>query len=187
MTIPKFRSWEKKARATFYGSTEVYRHLPKGMLTNLYHKMSTRNKASNFGELPFTLEEFQKWGLSDFKFNQLFNAWVESDYDHNLKPTVDRTNPRKGYSFSNMSWMFWEDNKKKGYLEVANKKHKPIAMFKDGVLVGKFKSIKDAQFFLGMKSNGNISECLSGRRNVVKGYNFKYIHENPELVEVENE
>ena len=77
--------------------------------------------------------------------------------------------------------MFWEDNKKKSYLEVADKNKKPILMLKDGVAIGKFKSIKDAQYFLNMKSNGNISECLAGRRNKVFGYSF--IFENTGLLE----
>lgn len=58
-------------------------------------------------------------------------------------------------------------------------------MLRDGKRVGSFKSIKDAQFFLGMKSNGNISECLSGRRNNVFGYQF--IYETPELLEADHD
>ncbi|AJD83116.1 hypothetical protein [Streptococcus phage Str-PAP-1] len=59
----------------------------------------------------------------------------------------------------------------------ADKNKKPILMLKDG----KFKSIKDAQYFLNMKSNGNISECLAGRRNKVFGYSF--IYQNSDLLE----
>ena len=58
--IPKFRAWENSAKQTFSGSTEVYRHLPKGMLTNLYHKMAARNKKNSFGNLPFSLNQFRK-------------------------------------------------------------------------------------------------------------------------------
>ena len=84
-----------------------------------------------------------------------------------------------------MTWMFWEDNKIKSHGEVGAKKQKAIIMLRDGKRVGSFKSIKDAQFFLGMKSNGNISECLSGRRNNVFGYQF--IYETPELLEADHD
>lgn len=179
--ILKFRAWDKVSNATFEDSTERYRHMPKGMLTNLYHKMKTRNIKNGFGKLPFSLDEFQKWSINSEKFFYLFDTWVNSGYQKRYKPSVDRTNPNIGYEFNNMSWMFWEDNKKKSYLEVALKKQKPIVMVKNGEVVGKFRSIKDAQFFLSMKSNGNISECLAGRRKNVYGYSFVY--ENPELLE----
>lgn len=82
-----------------------------------------------------------------------------------------------------MQWLSWSENYYKGITEVAKKKEKPILMYKDGVLLGKFRSLKEAQYFLGMSSNGNISENLKGRRTTVKGFNFKYIHEQPELLE----
>ena len=41
--------------------------------------------------------------------------------------------------------------------------------------------LTDAKYFLGMKSNGNISECLKGNRSNVKGYTFKFEH--PHLLE----
>lgn len=183
--IPKFRAWENSAKQTFSGSTEVYRHLPKGMLANLYHKMAARNKKNGFGNLPFSLNQFRKWAYSQEKFFYLFDVWAQSGYKKDFKPSVDRTNPYLGYSFDNMTWMFWEDNKIKSYKEVGSKKRKVIVMLKDGIKIGIFKSVKDAQFFLEMKSNGNISECLAGRRNNVFGYQFVY--ENPELMEADND
>ena len=63
--IQKFRAWGKVANATFEDTTEIYRHTPKGMLTNLYHKMNTRNIKNGFGKLPFALDEFQKWSTND--------------------------------------------------------------------------------------------------------------------------
>ncbi|MBS8071114.1 hypothetical protein F6P74_06175 [Streptococcus suis] len=178
-------NWERIAKESFCNPTEVYRHLPKGMLTNLYHKMSDRNIRNGFGSIPFTLDEFQTWAMSESKFIYIFDVWVNSRYDKNFKPSVDRTNPYKGYDFSNMSWMFWEDNKKKSYREVGDKKQRPILMLKNNIIIGRFKSVDDARYFLNMKSNGNISMCLAGRRKSVKGYQF--IYENPELMEVNND
>lgn len=179
--IPKYRAWEQVARNSFKNTTEIYRHLPKGMLTNLYHKMSDRNIKNGFGVIPFTLDMFQQWAISDDKFIYIFDVWVKSNYDKNLKPSVDRTDHYKGYNFDNMTWMFWEDNKKKSFREVGDKKQKPILMLKNNEVVGRFKSVDDARYFLNMKSNGNISMCLAGKRNSVKGYRFIYV--NPELLE----
>lgn len=178
--IPKFRAWDKKAKESFTTATEVYRHKPKGMLTNLYHKMNVRNTKNGYGELPFTLSIFKEWALSSDEFLYLFDIWVQSGYTKKFKPSVDRIDPNKGYEFSNMQWMFWYNNYQKGIQEVSQKKMKPVLMFENGKYLGKFKSIDDARVFLGMKSNGDISMVLSGKRDKVKGYSFKYA--NPELL-----
>ena len=82
-----------------------------------------------------------------------------------------------------MQWLSWNENYYKGIAEVAKKKEKPIIMYKGGLAIGKFRSLKEAQYFLGMSSNGNISENLKGVRKTVKGFNFEYIHENADLLE----
>ena len=81
-----------------------------------------------------------------------------------------------------MQWLSWNENYLKGIDEVSEKKHKPIIMLKNGVEIGKFKSVKDAQYFLGLKSNSDITLVLQGKRKAVKGYAFRF--ENPELLEV---
>lgn len=179
--IPKFRAWDKKAEETFANSTEVYRHKPKGMLTNLYHKMNQRNIKNGYGRLSFTLNDFRSWAYTSEEFLYLFDVWVQSGYSKKFKPSVDRKNPYKGYTFNNMQWMFWYNNYQKGIHEVSEKKRKPVLMYKDGEYLGKFKSIEDAKEFLGMKSNGDIVMVLQGKRKKVKGYTFVY--ENSELLE----
>lgn len=80
-----------------------------------------------------------------------------------------------------MQWLSWNENYLKGIAEVSEKKHKPILMLKNGVEIGKFNSVKDAQYFLGLKSNGDITLVLQGKRNTVKGYAFKF--EDKQLLE----
>lgn len=178
----KFREWEEKAKAKFDNATSVYRHMPVGMLTNLFQKLSSRNKLKGYGTLPFTLGEFQTWAMNNHEFLRLFNLWVADDYSKKSKPSVDRVNPYRGYEFRNMQWLSWNENYLKGIAEVSEKKHKPVVMLKGDVEVGKFKSVKDAQYFLGLKSNGDITMVLQGKRSTVKGYSF--IYENEEMMEV---
>lgn len=123
--------------------------------------------------------------MNNSEFLRLFNLWVADDYSKKSKPSVDRINPYRGYEFNNMQWLSWNENYLKGIAEVSEKKHKPILMMKNGVEIGKFKSVKDAQYFLGLKSNGDISDNLRGKRKTVKGYSFRYKFENPELLEVD--
>lgn len=178
----KFRAWRDISNSKFENATEVYRHTPKGMMTNLFQKLSSRNELKGYGTLSFTLGDFQTWAMNNSEFLRLFNLWVADDYSKKSKPSIDRINPYKGYEFSNMQWLSWNENYLKGIAEVSEKKHKPILMLKNGVEIGRFKSVKDAQYFLGLKSNGDITLVLQGKRNTVKGYAFRF--ENPELLEV---
>ena len=180
----KFRAWRDIANSKFESATEVYRHMPKGMLTNLFQKLSSRNELKGYGRLPFTLGDFQTWAMNNSDFLRLFNLWVADDYSKKSKPSVDRINPYRGYEFSNMQWLSWNENYLKGIAEVSEKKHKPILMLKNGVEIGKFKSVKDAQYFLGLKSNGDITLVLQGKRNTVKGYAFRF--DSHELSEEED-
>jgi len=172
----KFRAWDNP--------TEKYRHTPKGMVTNLYQKLKDRSTAKGYGSLTFSLNDFKLWALNSDEFKRLFEIWEFDNYSKNAKPSVDRINPMKGYVFDNMQWLSWNENYYKGIAEVADKKKKPVEMYKDGQLLGIFKSVQDAQFFLGLKSNGDISDNLRGKRKTVKGYSFRYKFENPELLEV---
>lgn len=54
----KFRAWRDIANSKFENATEVYRHTPKGMLTNLFQKLSSRNELKGYRTLPFTLGDF---------------------------------------------------------------------------------------------------------------------------------
>jgi len=164
-------------------STEKFRHTESGLLTNLYQKLRIRNKEKGYGELPFSLEEFKDWSIKDDNFHRLFKIWCFDDYSKESKPSVDRINPIIGYKFDNMQWLSWNENYYKGIAEVACKKEKPILMYKGKDVVGKFRSLKDAQYFLSMSSNGNISANLKGHRKTVKGYNFEYLYSDKELVE----
>ena len=175
--VPKFRAWDNP--------TEKFRHTKKGVITNLYQKLKKRNNDNGFGDVQFSLKDFYDWSMKDKNFHRLFKIWEFDDYNKISKPSVDRINTLVGYEFYNMQWLSWNENYYKGIYEVAKKKEKPIAMYKNNIYIGKFKSIRDAQYFLGLKSNGNISRVLSGRKNSTHGYYFKYI--NPELLEAQHE
>jgi len=158
----------------FKNATQKYRHTPKGVLTNLYGKMKKRNKKRGFGDLPFSLEEFHDRYLYDFSFLQLFNLWKNSNYQKKNKPSIDRINPNFGYSFENMEFLSWEENRKKSDME-NSKVTTSIDMFdkETGNLIMKFDSVKNAVEYTGL-SQGNIVMCCQGKRNYVGPYVFKY-------------
>ena len=62
-------------------NTRNYRKTKKGLVTNLFHKMKSRNNVS------FDLNYLQEFAKSK-KFERLFIEWEESGYKKELKPFV---------------------------------------------------------------------------------------------------
>lgn len=154
--------------------TRKYRKTRKGLITNLYLKLKERNKV-----------DFDKEFLINFslckKFERLYIEWVKSGFKKHKKPSIDRIYFRKHYTKDNIQWLTWEENRYKQRMEMKFIKGKPIGKFLNGVLVDKFKNVSEAVRNIGA-NQGNLSSCLNGKVKTVKGFEWKYIHENPELL-----
>lgn len=154
-------------------ATDRYRESVKGVLTNIYDHLRRRNRDKFGEELPFSLVEFQKRYEKDKKFVKLYTCWKESEYQYYKKPSIDRKNPDKPYSFENMEIMTWEENRRKGEKE-RSRITTSVSMFSiDGEHIADFKSIKEAVAKTGLNQSG-ITSCCTGRYRSTGGYVFKY-------------
>ena len=178
-----------------YEATKKYRKTKKGVLTNLYGHIKTRNKTKFGEELNFTLKEFQEKYIENYDFLRAYNVWVKSGYEYYKKPSVDRIDPDKSYFFDNMEFMTWEENRRKGEAE-RSRITTSVSMFDlSGKHIKDFKSIKEAVRETGLNQSG-ITSCCCGRYKQTGGYVFRYkdsgykkikqqignIHDNPELL-----
>lgn len=155
-------------------NTQKYRKTKKGVLTNMYNHMKNRHKVD------FTLKQFHSMFLEDRKFINLFNNWVKSNYNIQLKPSLDRTNPRKHYHRDNISMMTWAENrfKQSSYDGKLGRKPAVLQILGDKV-IERYESQRVAVQKTGL-SQGCMSMVLNGKRKTVGGY--KFIYENPELL-----
>lgn len=155
-------------------NTREFRRTPKGVLTNLYHKMKERNKKNNRGELEFSLKDFHDKYLNNENFLKIYQNWVDSMYIAYEKPSIDRENPDEGYVIDNLQMMTWKENRRKGDIENSNRITTAIVMCDfDGTVIKEFESVKQAVVETGL-SQGNIVMCCQGKRNHTGGYVFKY-------------
>lgn len=156
-----------------------YRRTPKGVLTNIYQHIKERCSKYKY-ELGITLSDVHELYLYNQKFNLLYNAWVKNGFKFSDKPSIDRIDPYKGYTVENIQILSCSENRAKGVLEVAIKKHKPIiALDLKGNFIERFRSLKDAAILLNL-NQGLISAVLTGKRTHTGGY--KFVYENPELL-----
>jgi hypothetical protein len=102
-------------------STHRYEKTPRGFLMREYRNMQSRvtgiqKKKSHLylGKELLPRDEFYKWAIFNVDFVLLYTAWVNSNYDRKLTPTVDRVNSSKGYSLENMEWVTHSENSRRG-------------------------------------------------------------------------
>lgn len=157
-------------------ATKKYRRTRKGLVTNLYHKMKYRNTVE------FSLSYLQLFA-DCAKFNRLFIEWEKSNYNKQLKPSIDRINNKDCYSTSNIQWLTWAENRYKQTMERRSRNGAVIQMLANKPFKY-YKSQREAIMKTGLNQSG-ISMCLTGKRSTCGGYGWSYmsnIHENPEML-----
>ena len=83
----------------------------KGVIRVIY-KTQVSNSKRRGHELPeYTKEQLSEW-LYNNGFKELYDIWKNSNYDKKLKPSCDRQNDFKKYSFENIKLTTWDNNKK---------------------------------------------------------------------------
>lgn len=153
-------------------NTSRWRKTKRGLVTNLFHKMKSRNKVD------FDLSYLHEFANSS-KFDRIYKEWVESNYCKQLKPSIDRIDNKKGYLKDNIQWLTWAENRYKQTMERRHRSPK-VAQLVNNKIIKIYKSQKDAVNKTGL-SQGNLSEALRGKRKLCGGYQWIYIHDNPEL------
>lgn len=148
----------------------------KGYLTQAFSSVRYKSKRRGEDYPNFTKNEFILW----MHKNNVYLKWleyIESDYDINKKPSVDRIDDYKPYTFDNMQLITWKENRLKGvngekhHLSCHNrqnmKKVKIVNVF--GETIKTFDSVIDCAEFLGVHKV-SVSRVLCGKRKSIKGY-----------------
>lgn len=87
-----------------------------GKLKNTYKKIKDRcGKYEGYEHVTcdFTLDEFINFGLNNKTYLKLFRAWVKSDYQYAITPSVDRIDSKKNYTLDNIQFLTHRDNSTK--------------------------------------------------------------------------
>lgn len=102
-------------------TTKKYERTKGGKLMRCYRNMMSRVTGIQYkkehlylGKEILSREDFYEFSKNDKSFNELFDAWVASDYDRKLTPSVDRIDSNKGYVLGNIQWITHSENSRKG-------------------------------------------------------------------------
>lgn len=115
-------AWQRECRkANGDIHTKRYERTISGKLMRTYKNMVHRvtgvveRGSHRYEGLPILpKEDFYFWSKQDADFLQLYEAWVNSDYNRKLSPSVDRVNTEQGYILGNIRWITHSENSRLG-------------------------------------------------------------------------
>jgi len=87
-----------------------YRKSLKGMTASIYHGQVRSSKIRGHVPPNYTLSEFRVWCFMQPNFNELYINWIESDCKRILKPSADRSENDKPYTFDNLRLVTFSEN-----------------------------------------------------------------------------
>ena len=97
---------------------------------------------------------------------------MKHNYDSKYKPSIDRINCKKGYTFNNIHFLTWEENHYKQKIDVRFKAKK-IYQIKDNKIIAKYPSAKFAADKFGISAL-TIYRCCNGKQKSAGNYQWKY-------------
>lgn len=160
--------------------TRAFFKTKRGIITSIY-SAQLRSKKRNVSPPTYSVEWLKEWVFNNPIFDTLYNEWVASKYEKDLKPSVDRINDYIGYTKENIQLMTWEENRTKYHNDVRNKINnktkKNVAQYdKKGNLITIFCSIIDASKKTGCHWD-NIGKCCNhpDKNKTSGGFVWKFL------------
>jgi|GEM_PF-2136575 len=162
---------KKRVKANSLKVGGAYDFSEKGVFRVIYKTQKANQRNRGFGSLPYTKIELVSW-CKENGFDSLFSEWVKSGNNKDLKPSVDRIDDLKGYSFSNISMGTWIQNREHQYSDIRNgigtggrRCKKVLKRDGGGVLVSEYVSYNSAVRDIGYSIEYQIKkgvQCRSG-------------------------
>ena len=150
-----------------------YRTVP-GMITAIYTAQKVKSRERRMSAPSYTKEEFKDWLCKQPNFLMLYNKWLYSGCEKMKKPSVNRKNDYKPYTFDNIELDTWRYNWEKSNLDrisgINNKCNISVKRIsKDTGEIVEYHSISEAAR-MNNCSSGGISEARNGKKEIFIGY-----------------
>ena len=142
----------------------------KGLINSSYYGQCSSSRHRGHTPPEYDKQEYYLWFTNQENCSTLYQAYVESNYDTKLKPSVDRKDDSKGYSFSNIRLVTWRENNSKSF----QKPKRVEQRYKGEMVIDTFESIQLAADSVGARYQ-NISACCNGRQKSAKGFTWHFI------------
>ena len=164
---------KKLKKARYYKSKD-------GVIQTIYDSQKLSSKHRNHTQPTYSKDELYEWLMNNPLFHTLYQEWVDSGYNRNNKPSVDRINDFESYTLENIRLCRFEDNYKKAYLDRINGTSTSglvckavIQLSMKGEYIREYHSITEVQRQLNLPHQ-NIVKVCQGKRKSCGGYKWVY-------------
>ena len=161
----------------------------KGMCQNCWHKFKRKNQPEFYLRTRYTeikqrcsnpnntradlyngveyctKEEFLETFVNNNQFLKLFEEWKSSGWKNTLSPSIDRIDPKKGYTLDNIQVITHSHNCTK------DQTMQEVLVYRGSDFVARFDSQSEASRELKIPQS-NIWKVINGQRKTAGGYIF---------------
>ena len=156
---------------------------PDFLIKSIYERQLASSRTRGHSMPDYDLAWLNNWVKSQTEFQALFDAWIASECQTLLIPSVDRFDDAIGYTKANLhKVMTWAENKRRGEVlrgQGVSKalNHKEVHQFDlQGNYITTFHSARAAYIaikgFASMSSH--IIEVCEGKRNIAEGFIWSF-------------
>lgn len=144
-----------------------------GLVQNILSGQKSSAKQRNYAKPAYTTYELYAWIVAQPHFEELFKAWEDSNYQNDLRPSVDRINDYISYRLDNIQLTTRKQNVDRYHTDriagINTKMSQAVDMLDlDGNFIQRFHSIAAADAHFGRVSHGNIQEVCQNKIRKVK-------------------
>ncbi len=164
--------WASQSKERSRERNKKHNHTFKGLLTRFYSHQKGSSTKRGHKPPDYTKEELSGWVRAQPNFKKLFKEWEDSNYETYKRPSVDRLDDSKGYSFDNIRLVTWKENER-SFHDLSKKV--VLQIDKDGTIVAKHNSLNEAGKAIGTTAEmvGRVCRGQYGRKSH-KGFIWKY-------------
>ena len=191
-------------RADCKSCVKRFRRSKKGLALSIFNQQKAKSIRRGYTQPTYTINELYQWLISQKLYEQLYAAWVSSEYATTLSPSCDRINDYKSYTLNNIRLTTAKQNTDRFYKDaktgVNNKRNLAVDQLNlEGIFIKRFHSASEAaRQFNGIPSNilGVCRKRVSTRKlpngstrkfisRKAYGYKWRYslnLNENKEII-----
>ena len=152
-----------------------YDKTEKGVIRVLYKSMVQRSKSRNHPKPNFTKKEFKKWIYKN-NFLVMWESWSKHQCNKNLKPSINRKNDFKPYTFNNMELLTTKENRLHQNSDIrtgqstSGKICKPVIQYKNNIEIARYVSFNQARRIMKY----SMEKAIKSGKIDKHGYSYKY-------------
>lgn len=150
---------------------ESYDKTEKGVIRVIYKTQIANSKRRKMDLPNYTKEELKEW-LYNNNFKKLYDNWVLSNFNKMMKPSIDRLDDYKPYTFENIRLVTWQDNKNHQINDVLNGTGKSGKICKsviqidyNGNILAEYHSFSFARKMVGYSMEKNIKNGKPSKKD----------------------